>query len=773
MTAPHNLDAEAAFLGSVLLDTTVLAELDPLAPGDFFDERHAHIWSGIQRLYQAGQPIDYLTVNNELVKLGRENVVPPQYTAQLTERVATAIHAKAYAEIVQDLGKRRRLITAARQIAEAGGDMQVETADAIARAHDVFLQATTTDSLVGPQRLSDIAAEHWEAVENALKGGRRGIPLGFANTLDKAIGGLRPKQLLILAGRPGDGKCLGRGTRLLMHNGDLKNVEDVIPGDHLMGPDSRPRTVLSTTTGKASMYWIRQNHGIDYKVNGAHILSLKRSKNEKLRGNGEVKNISVEGVLDRGRSFLGRWKGYKTKVDWPEKPTPLAPYLLGLWLGDGSASGSRITNPDREIIAYIDAYAAAHGMRVNHQTFNGTKCPTHNLAAIHRKDSGSALRCMLRGSGVLGNKHIPREYLINSAAVRLRLLAGLLDTDGYYNGRSYEIATVLPEMAGQIKFLADSLGFHTSMREKRTTCQNGYEGKAYRIMISGDLTAIPVLVERRKAKPRRMNKDWRMTGIRIEPAGEDEYFGFELDGDGLFLLEDMTVTHNSTITRQIALQVAMRGLPTALFSLETGREEHLACIPHLLTRVDEKLTYTMGECQLLIGARDRMRDIPFYIDDTSPLSVSVLKTKLVQLRAREPSLAMIFVDYLQLMDGAKQREENLDVTPITRGLKQLAMNTGLPIVALSAMNRGIETRGPDAEPMLSDLRWGGEADADIVVFVRRVRQSAVEGMRGARNRAMPARVFIKKNRNGPVDDRFDLTFLAAQKRFEENVNDIA
>jgi replicative DNA helicase len=264
-----------------------------------------------------------------------------------------------------------------------------------------------------------------------------------------------------------------------------------------------------------------------------------------------------------------------------------------------------------------------------------------------------------------------------------------------------------------------------------------------------------------------------MTGIRIEPAGEDEYFGFELDGDGLFLLEDMTVTHNSTLTRQVALQVAMRGLPTALFSLETGREEHLACIPHLLTRVDEKLTYTMGEYQLLTGARDRMRDIPFYIDDTSPLSVSVLKTKLVQLRAREPGLAMIFVDYLQLMEGAKQREENLDVTPITRGLKQLAMNTGLPIVALSAMNRGIETRGPDAEPMLSDLRWGGEADADIVVFVRRVRQSAVEGMRGARNRAMPARIFIKKNRNGPVDDRFDLTFLAAQKRFEENVNDIA
>ena len=72
------------------------------------------------------------------------------------------------------------------------------------------------------------------------------------------------------------GKCLAKGTQVMMFDGTLKNVEDINVNDLLMGDDSTPRRVLSLARGREQMYWVRQKHGIDYRVNESHILSLKR-----------------------------------------------------------------------------------------------------------------------------------------------------------------------------------------------------------------------------------------------------------------------------------------------------------------------------------------------------------------------------------------------------------------------------------------------------------------------------------------------------------------
>ena len=85
------------------------------------------------------------------------------------------------------------------------------------------------------------------------------------------LGGLLPNLILAILGRPSHGKCLGKGTKVMMYDGTFKKVEDVVKGDKLMGDDSTPRNVLSIARGQEEMYWVRQNKGIDYRVNKSHI----------------------------------------------------------------------------------------------------------------------------------------------------------------------------------------------------------------------------------------------------------------------------------------------------------------------------------------------------------------------------------------------------------------------------------------------------------------------------------------------------------------------
>jgi replicative DNA helicase len=120
-------------------------------------------------------------------------------------------------------------------------------------------------------------------------------------------------------------------------------------------------------------------------------------------------------------------------------------------------------------------------------------------------------------------------------------------------------------------------------------------------------------------------------------------------------------------------------------------------------------------------AADRLRDIPLYIDDTPALSVSGLRTRARRLK-RQRNIGLVVVDYLQLMRGSSTKGDNRvqEVSEITRGLKALAKELGVPVIALSQLSRQVEQR-EDKRPQLSDLRESGsiEQDADVVMFVYR------------------------------------------------------
>jgi hypothetical protein len=383
-------------------------------------------------------------------------------------------------------------------------------------------------------------------IDRGRGGSNVGLDTGLS-PINKYLSGVQRKNYYLVGGNTGTGKCLGKGTKIIMFDGSFKNVEDIVVGDKLMGVDSTPRTVTSTTRGREMMYFIRQNKGHTYRVNESHILSFKQSYG---KDKGAIINKPLRTVLHFKESyptFFHKFKGWKTDVDFPTKDLLCDPYLIGLWLGDGSSSKTTIYSADKEVKEYLLSLRGAHVLDKE------TKNDLQTISLTTRIDHW--FNDILKHYNLKNNKHIPNDFLYNNRENRYKLLAGLIDSDGYLdtsNNVCYEITQKNEEFAEQIAYLARSLGFYVSVTRKDSTV-DGMPYSCYRVYISGYTTKIPVKIERKKAQQSTRNSNPLVTGIRIEPDKIDDYYGFTLEEgkDKLFLLEDFTVTHNTAFVDQV------------------------------------------------------------------------------------------------------------------------------------------------------------------------------------------------------------------------------
>lgn len=383
----------------------------------------------------------------------------------------------------------------------------------------------------------------------------------------------KARYIAAIAGT-GGGKCFAKHTLILMYDGTIKPVQDIKVGDLLMGNDSTPRRVLSLGHGISKLYKVSQNgkrvknyvdpYKGEYIVNEDHILSLKRSgktieyanrqtqlrySNHKGRvEDSDIFNISILDYLAESPRFRHFMKGYRTGVEYPERQVKIDPYFLGVWLGDGSSGCAAITTIDKEIIEVIHEEAEKRQLKVRQDKITyhltSTNGNAKNATGQFTKGANPLLND-LREYHLVLNKHIPPEYLINSRTNRLQLLAGLIDTDGDYS-HGFTFTNKNKRLACDVVSLARSLGFAANITPTRKKSQNGTWGLYYRVGINGDLPTIPTRIPHKKANPRQINKDPLVYGITITPMERGEYFGFEIDGNHLFLLADYTVVHNTS-----------------------------------------------------------------------------------------------------------------------------------------------------------------------------------------------------------------------------------
>lgn len=226
-----------------------------------------------------------------------------------------------------------------------------------------------------------------------------------------------------------------------------------------------------------------------------------------------------------------------------------------------------------------------------------------------------------------------------------------------------------------------------------------------------------------------------------------------LQPSNLIILAARPSMGKTAFALNIAENVALHGgKAVAIFSLEMSKHEITKRLLSAEAEVDarrmtnghlqpqdwSKITKVMGE----------ISEAPLYIDDTPALSVSELRAKCRRLASVEKNLSLIVIDYLQLMAGNNPNDRNQEISAISRGLKSLARELNVPIIALSQLSRSNEKR-PDKKPMLSDLRDSGaiEQDADIVMFIHREEYYDKENqdIKGQ------ADLIVAKNRSGPTD----------------------
>jgi replicative DNA helicase len=777
---PQAIPLEEAVLGALMLDKDSIAVvIDILRPESFYTDAHQAIYRCILRLFERSNPVDLLMVTEELKKAGElELAGGPYYLVGLTNRVASAANIEYHARLIAQKHIQRELIRVSTKVIRDAYEDTVDVFQLLDDAEQGLFNITQQNLSRSYESMGTLASKALKQLEelSQREAGLTGVPTGFTD-LDRMTSGWQPSDLIIMAARPGMGKCLGKGTKILMYDGTLKNVEDVKVGDLLMGDDSTPRTVLSLARGREAMYWVRQNKGIDYRVNESHILSLKRSRTEGKHKHGDVLNINVKEYSEKSQKFRSNYKGYKVAVDFPEKEVPLSPYFLGLWLGDGTASKNEISTTDAEVVTFLESYATDLGLSLKQLEKNTKKCPRYTISGGYTGKKGYSLKVELRNIGVLDNKHIPKDYLINSTAVRLELLAGLIDSDGHYlvQSNGLEIVQKREQLSKDIKFLCDSLGFRTSLTPKKATIASiGYETEVYRIRIYGDIDRIPLKIKRKQPREWRSPVDWQVTGIQIEYDKIDDYYGFEIDGNKLFLLEDMTVTHNTSLTLALAKNAAMDfGKGVAFFSLEMSNVQLVNRLISLEAEISgSKLRSGQledYEWQQLQGVIEKMSEIPIFIDDTPGINIFELRAKCRRLKMQH-DIQMVIIDYLQLMTGGGDHKGNREqeISSISRGLKGLAKELNVPVIALSQLSRAVETRGGMKRPQLSDLRESGaiEQDADIVSFIYRPEYYQIlEDEEGQPLKGI-GEVIIAKHRNGALGT-VKLKFIDKFAKFAE------
>ena len=206
---PHNREAEEAVLGSVLVNTEVYYDLAHfLSADDFFLHRNQWIWEAYTRLQEQRQPIDLLTVGEQLDSQGRlVEVGGHAYLTGLINNVPSSIHAVAYGHMVEEAATRRRLLEAANRIARLAHQSDTLLEDVVDEAEKAVFGVSEQRLPHQLQPIRQVLSEYYDRIDYLArhKDETIGVPTGFID-LDRLLGGMQPSDLLIIAGRPGQGK---------------------------------------------------------------------------------------------------------------------------------------------------------------------------------------------------------------------------------------------------------------------------------------------------------------------------------------------------------------------------------------------------------------------------------------------------------------------------------------------------------------------------------------------------------------------------------------
>jgi replicative DNA helicase len=775
---PHNLDAEESLLGAMLLsrDAIVAATEVGLSADEFYKPGHGHIFDAITSLYGAGEPSDPVTVAEELRRAGLlEAVGGPAVLVSLQATTPATSNAARYARIISELSLLRRLIGVASEIAEIGYSVPDDVLSAVDRAESMVFdvaQRRVTDSMSPIKELLDASLTRLEMLYE--KGDSiTGLPTGY-HGLDELLSGLQPSTLVIVGARPATGKCLtgdtpmvdprtgARTTLAELYDRGRRGGEVAVAtiGDDQQLHVRRPSAFVDD--GVKPVFRVRTRLGREVRTTAAHPF------------------LTPEGWRPLADLAVGARVAVPNELPvfgdqaLPEHEVALLAHLLA----EGSAS-SEPGPVAAEVLAEVDALAASvedgvlsllrrHGMlgrraherRVPDAVFT---LPRHQLATFLNRllAGGGSIEVRPAGAVALRWSTVSEGFARDVQHLLLRFGCNARlrrHTVGDLDARRPAFELELTDR-DEVHRLLHDVGIYARDGELArllgsTSVPRRVAGSApVAVLDEPDLTV---------AGPSVIHWD---EVVAIEAEGMQQVYDLTVPGEHNFVAADVFV-HNTAFSLGMATHAALEvNRPVLFFSLEMSHLEITQRILSAEARVDATRMrngkLAEADWTKLSHAIGRLAEAPLYIDDNPQATVMEIRAKARRLKSRLGDLGLIVIDYLQLMTGRSSAENRqVEVSEISRGLKILARELEVPVVALSQLSRQLELRA-DKRPMLADLRESGslEQDADIVMFLYRDELYNPESPdRGT------SEVLVAKHRAGPTGmDR--LAFLDHYTRF--------
>jgi replicative DNA helicase len=739
----------------------IAAAMETCGVDDFYKPAHAHVFDAINSLYNRGEPADPVTVADELSRAGLLETVGglPALVALQADTPATT-NAARYAGIVEERALLRRLISVAGEIADLGYSVPEDVTAAIDRAEALVFNVAerrVTDSL---KPLTELLYASMDRLERLYDHGQSitGVPTGYVD-LDEKLYGLQPSSLVIVGARPAMGKCVAWDTRVVdPESGALRPVCSEVSSVLSLGSGGglAPASVSAwVDDGVRPVFKVRTRLGREIRTTASHPF-LTPSGWRPVDDLAVGVRIAVPRVIRTAAS---------ERMDRSEL------VLLAHMLGDGPGVSSTVPDEVQRALACKDQspvdLLGRHGML---GCRSADKRVPDAIFRLAEEDVAVFLGCLFSVDRVtcrsvaggeceaVAYRSVSRQLVrdVQHLLLRFGILAGIRCAS-IFGGRGRGLAWEL-----EITRRDDVERFCTEIRSNGERGSRGVDRTRFQGSERSEATVATLAPV---AQPPG-DVYWDEI-VAITPDGEDHVYDLTVPVTHNFVADDLIV-HNTAFALGMAAHAAMEArVPTLVFSLEMGSDELTSRLLVSEARVDagrmRNGRLSDADWPKISQAVARLGDAPLFIDDNPNTTVMEIRAKARRLKARHGDLGLIIVDYLQLMQGHvghSSENRQLEVTAISRGLKILARELEVPVVALSQLSRQLEARA-DKRPVLADLRESGalEQDADVVVFLYRDEMYNPDSPdRGT------AEVIVAKHRNGPTG-KLQLAFIDHYTRF--------
>jgi replicative DNA helicase len=763
-----------------------------------------------------------LTQRNKIEEAGGKH-----YVSELAAKVPAAGNAKHYAEIVQQNSLLRRLLGAGQEIQGWVNERAGEPRELSERAEKLLFDVAHKEQASDFRLLSEILHDEVDRLEKLSTGETEltGTPAGFRD-IDAITGGFQPGNLIIVAARPAMGKCISsqslvydpstgaRRTARELHLAHRRG-EDVWVAS--LGPDlriKRAKAAAVSPNGRKRVYKLATRLGREMEATSNHPILTSSGWEE------------LGKVAPGTRVAVPRWlPGPTEPIELPDHEIVLLGALIAdgaitqrtprLCFGEGSP-----------VLPVVEEAVAAYGLRIRVSgplsRGNGliSKGPGAKSNPVTQMLEGHGLMGLRSAE-----KFVPDAVFGLGEEQLARFLGVMYACDGhvYCSDRLAQIGytTISERLARDVQHLLLRLGIVATIRtlkrpvydgagkvarEVRITSQESLRRFCRLVTVIGKEGQQQKILERLAEAPRSTNTDtlpvvgarspsrglvaelatavdsptleelcdsdvWWDEVESVEYVGEEETYDLDVPGLRNFVADDVIV-HNSALVANIAENVAVkRGMPVAFFSLEMSEVElaqrFIACRARISGDKLRKGQVAQRDWPKVVRACNELEEAPLWFDDSSDLGILDLRAKARRLHAQEQDrggLGLVIVDYMQLMRSDDPRANRVEqVGQMSRGLKILARELEVPVLAISQLSRAPEQRTPP-KPQLSDLRESGqlEQDADVVAFLFRedYYRDPDEEPDGL------ADLIIAKHRNGPIGTR-KLVFLDRFPKFAD------